>query len=217
MSSTEHIYAQAGLGGSLRWGDHPAVVVVDLTYGFTDSKYMLGAELDTVVEATFRVLEVARRGSVPVCFTRIAFTEEDLASSIWLSKSPSLAELRVGTRSTEIDDRLQKLPTEPVVTKQSPSALFETRLEALLRSWDADTVVLCGATTSGCVRATAVDLMQLGFPTLIPESCTGDRAAEAHRASLVDLQAKYADVVGLEDCLQYIDRIATSRQRLFNE
>lgn len=204
--STEQIYAAPHFGGHLSWGSHPAVLVVDLTYGFTDTACSLGADLDEVVASTVRLLTAARQTGVPVCFTRIAFDDEQLSSTIWIQKSPALAELRPGSRAAEIDARLGRRPDEIVITKQSPSAVFRTDLESVLSSWRTDTVVLVGATTSGCVRATAVDLMQLGIPTVVPEACVGDRAPDAHRASMLDLQAKYADVVELDDAIAYLQR-----------
>jgi nicotinamidase-related amidase len=93
------------------------------------------------------------------------------------------------------------------VLKKGASAFFGTNLAAILVSQGVDTVVLCGATTSGCVRATAIDLLQHGFPTLVPRECVGDRAQAPHEANLFDIQAKYADVIDLSDALEYLESI----------
>ncbi|MDQ3315738.1 MAG: isochorismatase family protein, partial [Actinomycetota bacterium] len=87
------------------------------------------------------------------------------------------------------------------------SAFFGTNLPSVLVSQNVDTIVLCGATTSGCIRATAVDLLQYGYPTLVPRECVGDRAQAPHEANLVDIQAKYADVVSVEDALSYLESV----------
>jgi nicotinamidase-related amidase len=92
--------------------------------------------------------------------------------------------------------------------KKVASAFFGTNLASVLISQGIDSVILCGATTSGCVRATAVDLLQYGFPTLVPRECVGDRAQAPHEANLFDIQAKYADVVPLEDALAYVESVA---------
>ena len=90
--------------------------------------------------------------------------------------------------------------------KKGPSPFFGTNLPSILTSQGVDTVVLCGATTSGCIRASAIDLLQYGYPTLVPRECVGDRAQGPHEANLVDIQAKYADVVSVEEALAYVDR-----------
>jgi maleamate amidohydrolase len=91
------------------------------------------------------------------------------------------------------------------------SAFFGTHLAAILVSQHVDTVVLCGATTSGCIRATAIALMQHGFPALVARECVGDRASGPAEANLIDIQAKYADVVPAEDALAYLAATAASR------
>jgi nicotinamidase-related amidase len=107
----------------------------------------------------------------------------------------------------EIDPRLERREDETVVSKKGASAFFGTNLVAILVSQGIDTVVLCGATTSGCVRATSIDLLQNGYPTLVPRECVGDRAQAPHEANLFDIQAKYADVVSLEEALAYVESV----------
>ncbi len=94
-----------------------------------------------------------------------------------------------------------------MILKKGASAFFGTNLPSVLVSQNVDTIVLCGATTSGCIRATAVDLLQYGYPTLVPRECVGDRAQAPHEANLVDIQAKYADVVSVEDALSYLESV----------
>src|SRR6266545_4178928 len=96
---------------------------------------------------------------------------------------------------------------ETIVLKKGASAFFGTNLASILISQQVDSVILCGATTSGCIRATAIDLLQYGFPTLVPRECVGDRAQAPHEANLFDIQAKYADVVSLEDALAYVEGV----------
>jgi nicotinamidase-related amidase len=100
-----------------------------------------------------------------------------------------------------------------VILKKGASGFFGTNLAAVLVSLGVDSVILCGATTSGCVRATAIDLLQYGWPTIVPRECVGDRAQAPHEANLFDIQAKYADVVSLQEALDYVEglpvRVAT--------
>ena len=107
----------------------------------------------------------------------------------------------------EIDARLDPQPGEPVVLKKGASAFFGTNLASILIAQGVDSVILCGATTSGCIRATAVDLLQYGFPTIVPRECVGDRAQAPHEANLFDIQAKYADVVELEEALAFVESV----------
>ena len=201
------IYDRARLGGTLRLGKRPAMLVVDFSCGFTDPECPLGSDLSHQVEQTKRLLEVARGKDLPVIFTTIGFEANLRDAGLWLQKVPLLAELQLGSRWVEIDSRLERLPNEPVVLKKGASAFFGTNLTAILISQQVDTVILCGATTSGCIRATAVDLLQNGFPTLIPRECVGDRAQEPHEANLFDMEAKYADVVSLEQALDYLESV----------
>ena len=205
---TREIYERARLGGDVALGERPAVLVVDLSRGFTDPAATLGSDLTAVVEATMRLLAVAREGGLPVIFTTIGFEPNLKDGSLWLQKVPSLGELVVGGEWVEIDPRLGRREEETVILKKGASAFFGTNLTSVLVSQGVDSVVLCGATTSGCIRATAVDLLQYGYPTIVPRECVGDRAQGPHEANLVDIQAKYANVVPVENALSYLEEIA---------
>jgi nicotinamidase-related amidase len=198
------VYDAAEMGGALRRGSRPAVLVVDFSRGFTDPACALGSDLTGPVMATRLLLDLARATDVPVIFTAVGFQPESDRSLPWLQKLPGLAELAIGTRWVEIDPRLGRRPSEPVIVKQGASAFFGTPLAPLLVSLAVDTVVLCGATTSGCVRATAVDLMQFGWTAVVPRDCVGDRARAPHEANLFDIQAKYGDVVSADAALAYL-------------
>lgn len=204
---TREIYERARLGQSVTLGTRPAVLVVDFSRGFTDPECTLGSDLTRQVEATNGLLATAREKEIPVIFTTIGFEPNLKDASLWLEKLPALEELIVGSRWVEIDPRLGRREDEPVVLKKGPSAFFGTNLPSILVSQGVDTIVLCGATTSGCIRATAVDLLQYGYPTLVPRECVGDRAQGPHEANLVDIQAKYADVVPVEDAVTYLKNV----------
>jgi maleamate amidohydrolase len=194
-------------------GTRPAVLVVDFSCGFTDPACALGSDLDEPVEATARLLAVARAAGLPVVFTTIAFGPGGADGGIWTQKMPALVELEIGSRWVEIDPRLERREREPVVVKKGASAFFGTNLPAILVAAGADSVVLCGATTSGCVRATAVDLLQYGYPALVPRECVGDRARAPHDANLFDIDMKYADVVSLDEALAHLEGLPTATTR----
>lgn len=204
---TEAVYERAGFCDSVSRGARPALVVVDLSRGFTEPQYPTGSDLDPQVEATARLLEAAHRRGLPVVFTTIAFDPESGDAGAWLDKAPGLAVLRAGTPLVELDPRLPRRPEDTVIVKKGASAFFGTNLAAVLVAQRADTVILCGATTSGCIRASAVDSVQSGFPTLVVREAVGDRAQGPHESNLFDINAKYADVVSLDDALAYLARL----------
>jgi nicotinamidase-related amidase len=212
MSDEEarQIYTKARLGESVTMGSRPAVLVVDFSCGFTDPECTLGSDLTPQVEATRQLLDAARERGLPIIFTTIGFEPSLKDGGLWLQKVPSLGDLQLGGHWVEIDPRLAPRPDETVIVKKGASALFGTNLAAILISQGIDSIVLCGATTSGCVRATAIDLLQYGFPTLVPRECVGDRAQAPHDANMFDIQAKYADVVSLEEALAYVARVPTA-------
>ena len=205
--AARRVYEKAGLGESVTLGSRPAVVVIDFSCGFTDPDCPLGSDLTAEVEATRRVLDAARAKGLPVIFTTIAFEPSLKDGGLWLQKVPTLGELQLGGRWAEIDPRLGAREDETVIVKKGASGFFGTNLASVLVSQGVDSVVLCGATTSGCVRATAVDLLQYGWPTLVPRECVGDRAQAPHDANLFDIQAKYADVVPVDQAIAYVEGV----------
>jgi nicotinamidase-related amidase len=206
-AEAREVYAKAGLGAGVTLGSRPAVLVIDFSCGFTDPECSLGSDCTEAVEQTKRVLDAARAKGLPVIFTTIGFDASLKDGGLWMQKVPSLADLQIGGKWVEIDPRLEPREDETIVMKKGASGFFGTNLAAILVSQGVDSVVLCGATTSGCVRATAVDLLQNGWPTLVPRECVADRAQAPHEANLFDIQAKYADVVSVEDALAYLESV----------
>ncbi|MGH3089547.1 MAG: isochorismatase family protein, partial [Rubrobacteraceae bacterium] len=184
---TREVYERAGFGGSVTLGERPAVLVVDFSRGFTDLECPLGADMTAEVEATRTVIDAAREMDVSIIFTTIGFEKNLRDGSLWIEKAPALAELQLGGKWVEIDPRLGKKDEDTVILKKGASAFFGTNLASILAFQKTDTVILCGATTSGCIRATAVDLLQYGYPTLVPRECVGDRAGAPHEANLFDI------------------------------
>ncbi|CAN5674564.1 MAG: isochorismatase family protein [Rubrobacteraceae bacterium] len=211
-NQTREVYERARFGGSLTLGTRPAILVVDFSRGFTDPDCPLGADMASEVEATRKVIDAARGIEAPVVFTTIGFEANLRDGALWIEKAPALAELRVGGEWVELDDRLGKRDEDTVILKKGASAFFGTNLASILAYQKIDTVVLCGATTSGCIRATAVDLLQFGYPTIVPRECVGDRAEAPHEANLFDIQAKYADVVSVEEAIGYLGRVGANVQ-----
>ena len=205
-SDTDRVYERAGFGAAVRRGSRPALVVVDLTRGFTEPEFPTGGDLTSTVEATAELVAAARTGGVPVLWTVIAYTpaEADGEAVTWLAKAPGMRSLREGGEAVALDPRLPYEEQDHLIVKKGASAFFDTPLAPLLTGLGCDTAVVCGATTSGCVRATAVDAVQYGWPVLVPADACGDRAADPHEAALFDIQAKYGDVVGRADGVKYL-------------
>lgn len=207
---------RAGFGGAFVWGTRPAIVVVDFSVGFTDPDEVTGADLTDQIESTNGVVAAARKIAAPVYFTTIAYDSPQQAAT-WLQKARGMAALRTGSRLVEIDERCDRAAGDPVIVKHHASAFFGTNLASQLTDAGIDTVVVCGATTSGCVRATAVDAVSHGFPVVVPADCVGDRATGPHDAALFDLASKYADVVTSQDVIGYLKNLSTHTQEASNE
>jgi maleamate amidohydrolase len=202
---TSTVYRDAGFTGAFPLGKRPAVVVVDFSRGFTDPACPLGSDATAEVGRTRELLDAARQKEVFVVFTTIAYEPGSRAATTWLRKVPSLAALTEGSPWVEIDPRLGRRGSEPVVTKTGASAFFGTALQALLVARGVDTVLVVGATTSGCVRASVVDSVQHGFPTFVVPDCCADRASGPHEANLFDMTAKYADPLTAEEVVSYFE------------
>lgn len=202
MTDAAGVYGERGFGNRQGAGDRPCLVVVDLSYGFTDPASALHCDCEEAVAATARLLEAARDGGAPVVFTTVEFDEGTRrAAEHFIAKAPALLTLTPGSRWSRIDERIAPAPGEPLLVKLFASAFFGTPLAALLAQRRCDSVVVTGASTSGCVRATVVDAVQHGYRTLVPRQAVADRAASAHEASLTDIDAKYADVVDLQEAI----------------
>jgi maleamate amidohydrolase len=197
-------FREKGFGRRVGFGQRPALLAVDFITGFTDLRSPLAGELDSQVEATNALLEPARAAGIPVIFSTVAYDAELQEAGIWIRKIPSNGWLVEGSEWVQVDKRLNQQPNETTLVKKYASCFFGTDLAARLVSRRVDTLIIAGCTTSGCVRATAVDSCSYGFHTIVVEEAVGDRAALPHAASLFDIDAKYGDVVSLDETLAYL-------------
>jgi nicotinamidase-related amidase len=197
-------YDDEAFGGSVGLGERPALLVIDLINAFTDPETDLGSDVSDVVEQTARLLAAFRDHDLPRYFTTVAYEESYGDAGQFIEKVPALRELRLGTDAVEVDDRLAPEGDERVVLKKYASAFFGTDLQTELTTQRVDTLVLAGVTTSGCIRATAVDSLQHGYRTIVPADAVGDRAEGPHHANLFDIDAKYGDVVTTDTVLDHL-------------
>ncbi|RIL07357.1 MAG: carbamoylsarcosine amidase [Proteobacteria bacterium] len=206
-AATRALYRERGLAGRVGFGERPALLLVDLIRGFTDPACPLGANLDAEVAAAQELLAATRARGWPVHFTTIAYASGAPEGGPFVRKIPSLAWLTHGSCWIEVDARLAPRADEVTWVKKGASAFFGTGLAAALVADRIDTLLIAGCTTSGCVRASAVDACQHGFRTIVVREAVGDRAAGPHAASLFDLDAKYADVLALAAALANLEAV----------
>ena len=194
-----------GFGKTTGFGQRLALVVVDMSTGFTDPASPLACDLDGVVVVIADLLAAARCGGHTVIFTKVAYDDAGAeAAALFIEKVPALLALAAGSQWAEIDPRLAPLESESVLTKLWASAFFGTPLDSLLSAAEIDTVVIVGASTSGCVRSTAVDCLQHGYRTIVCADGVGDRNQTSHEVALADLQSRYADVVEAASVADYL-------------
>ena len=185
-------------------GRKPALLIVDATIGFTDPRSPLGSDSATVMAAIKALLEAFRARGLPVVFTTVSYSHSTQAST-FRRKLPLLNLLSEGSEAARIDPRIAPQPGEIVINKRVASAFFDSSLRQTLVDLGVDTTFVCGFTTSGCVRATAVDALQSNFRLIVVRDACGDRDPDAHAANLRDLDLKYGDVVALDEALTMLD------------
>jgi maleamate amidohydrolase len=199
-------YARAGYHARQQWGRRPALVLVDFAaaYFVQNSPLYGGPGCAAARDAAIALLAGARAAGVPVIFTEVRYAPGGADGGVFFRKAPPLRVFEAGNPLGDLVEGLERRPGEIMVTKQYPSAFFGSSLAATLTAMGVDTVVMGGLTTSGCVRASCVDSMSHGFVTLVVADACGDRAEAPHRANLYDMSAKYADVIGLQEALDYL-------------
>jgi maleamate amidohydrolase len=207
---TRRDYERKGFAGRSGYGRNPILLVVDFINGFTDPTTPLGGDFRSELNATRQLQEAFRRASLPIAYTTIAYGPDLRDGGLFVKKVPSLAILQQGSRLVEVDERLEPRPGERIIEKKFASAFFGTDLDSHLHALGVDTVIMAGCTTSGCIRASAIDSLQYGYHTVVVRDAVGDRAPGPHEANLFDIDAKYADVVSLWDALDYLRSFATS-------
>ena len=189
--------------GTLSLGVCPALIVVDLSNGFSDPASPLGGNFDSQISQINGLLDTFRAKKLPVYFTSVVYHDETTAS-VFRRRLPDLDILQTSSQWVKINSKINKQSDELIIEKQWPSAFFKTQLATHLEKNAVDSIVVVGLTTSGCVRATVVDGLQHNYPVfVVPEAC-GDRNLSAHHASLHDMHAKYAVVMPAKDLCAHI-------------
>lgn len=204
MSETlEQNYARGGFGHALAFGRRPALLVVDFVQAYLAPESPLYAGVEAAREACMTLLGAARAAGMPVVHTQVRYQPGGRDGGVFYRKLPALRCFEEGLHPelARFADGLEPRPGETVITKQYASAFFATPLSSLLTALGVDCLLIGGVSTSGCVRASAVDACQHGFAPFVVRDAVGDRAREPHEANLFDLQAKYAEVIALDRAL----------------
>lgn len=213
-ADTEGLYKERGIGERFGWGRNPCLLVVDMCLAFTDPAYRFGADLSVALDAIEQLLEAARAKELLVVYTTTSYHPSMRDAGIFYEKMPAMAELVEGSPGVEIHPQIAPLPDDLVITKKVSSSFFGTGLPSLLVSQGIDTVILTGVSTSGCIRAAAVDSASYGFRTIVPFEACGDRARGPHLANLFDINAKYGDVLPVAEVIETIGALpATAAAR----
>lgn len=198
------IYRQQNFGNRVGIGRRPALVVVDFTVGFNDPALFGGGNIDPAIKRTVGLLGFFRERRLPVAFTRVVYADDGSDAGVFCIKAPGLAALTESSPAGQIVPQLAPMKSELIVRKTQASAFFGTGFAAWLVGQGADTLVVAGCTTSGCVRATVVDAMSHNFRTIVARDCVGDRAMGPHEANLFDMGQKYADLMDRDEIVAAI-------------
>lgn len=204
-------FAKAGMGEALSPGVAPAIAIVDMNHAFSDSRFPLGSSeaAAPVIPAIARLLVAARGLGVPVIYTTTFTTAHQSVKGLWKGKGGDIADpLLSSPEAHEIPEAIAPAADEPVLPKAKPSAFWQTGLSDVLAFHRIDTLVVCGISTSGCVRATVVDAFSHNLRVVVPHECVGDRGELSHKVSLFDMHMKYAEVQSTDATIAYLREVA---------
>ena len=210
QAATAAEYERKGFSARSGYGTKPALLIVDFINGFTNPGTGLGGDYSAELAVTAKLLAEFRSRALPIFFTTVAYEPNLRDAGQFVAKVPALSILIKGSDWVKVDERIRPRPSEQVVVKKYASAFFDTMLDMELRGLGVDTLVMVGCTTSGCIRASAIDSMQHGFHTVVVRDAVGDRAKDPHEVNLFDIDAKYGDVVSSGEVLDYLRGLGRS-------
>lgn len=199
--STEDDYKKSGFGQTLGLGESPVLLVIDMVMAYFEPSSPLYAGVEAELRTTQALVKAARSKGVPVIWTNVEYEPGGLNGGHFYRKIEALKVFDRGSPLGSFPPDLKPVDGELVLTKQYPSAFFGTPLASHLTAIKADTVLVTGVTTSGCVRASTLDALQYGFAPIVVEDACGDRDADIQRANIFDLGAKYADIMQASDVI----------------
>jgi maleamate amidohydrolase len=209
LSALDIDYAHAGFGGKLSVGQRPALIIIDVVMAYLEPASALYAGVEDALASNVRLAAAARLAGIPVVFTNVTYLRGGLDGGQFFRKVPALKLFEAGSPLGAFPPELKPADDELVISKQYPSAFFGTSLASTLHAMGVDTVFLGGFSTSGCVRASALDALQHGFAPFVVRQACGDRSPAPHEANLFDMQAKMAEVIDEAQALKIFKQYAS--------
>lgn len=211
-SNDKDVYRRQNFGNRVGFGRKPALLIVDFQVGFADPEVFGGGNVREAVAATAPLLAEMRALGLPVAYTRAVFADDGSDAGVFGMKVPALKRLTDSADISQIVPELTPVHGEYVVRKTGPSAFFGTSLASWLNAKGVDTLMVTGATTSGCVRASVIDSISYNYRTTVVTDCCGDRALEPHEANLFDMGQKYADLMTASEAIAQARATVASNQ-----
>lgn len=205
LDEIQQLFTQRGFSGKIGFGERPALLIRDLTVAFTDPNSKLSIELKQQIETTKLIVDTAITKDIPIIFSRTIYDPSNHASLLWGQKFPSLQVLKQNSDWINIHSELADVNYDLINSTTYISDFYRSQVDEFLKFKNIDTIILVGTTTSGCIRATAVDGIQRGYNVIIPEEAVGDRTEALQTSTLLDLNARYADVMSFEQVIKHIN------------
>lgn len=207
----------ARYGGSRGIGDRPALLVIDFQQAYLGRDVPIGEQLDefpagsgaggwAAYRNALQVLEAARGRGLPIYITRVAYDEREASDVSFAGKRSISASFAIGAPAVELPEGLEPRPGEGFANKSAASAFWGTDLDEFLERTGADSIVVTGLSTSGCVRATVVDAAARGIRAAVVADAVGDRLRISHEVALLDIWMKYADLTRTADLVAHLAR-----------
>tara|TARA_B100001142_G_scaffold328771_1_gene389820 strand:+ start:3508 stop:4134 length:627 start_codon:yes stop_codon:yes gene_type:complete len=190
----------------LGFGKNPAIILVDFVAAYFDENSPLYADVEKALLSAIRIRNKGREKNIPIIYTNVSYQKDGKNGGVFFEKLPVLSCFIEGAKTAGWPSKLDIDPNEIVITKQYPSAFFETCLSKKLNNLEIDTLIITGLTTSGCIRATCVDAISYGFRPIVVKDACGDRHEKPHIANLFDMNAKYADVVSEKEVFNFLSK-----------
>lgn len=212
LDEIQQLYSNQGFSGQLGFGNKPALCIRDLTIAFTKQHSQLSIKIENQISATQQLIEEAQANEIPIIFTRTIYKADHKVSKLWCEKFPSLQILDPSSTWVDVHPQLKGYSYSMMNDTVFITDIHHERVGNFLREREIDTIILAGATTSGSIRATAVDALQSGYRVIIPKEAVGDRNETLQRSTLLDLNARYADVISLDKTLKNMKKEIKNKQ-----
>lgn len=204
----DNFFSQRGFGQKMGFGKFPAICVIEMINAFTDPTMPLGMDQSKQIEVINKILDAGRLIDIPVFFGTVEYSDKNLADAgLWYLKQKGLATLKAGTREVQVDSHINKKTSDQTISRKFASMFFGTDFGSRLNYYHVDTLIIAGCSTSGCVRATAVDTISHGYRPIVVLDAVADRDLNAHNQSLIDLETRYADVIKSNEVIKYLQSL----------